>query len=158
MNKIGKILVVLNFVFACVVGVILVFNIAFRAQWKEKFDSLERQAKVLEQNLKSTMTAQGSVFVDIRDKDLEIEKLKQQPRDTEIAKKDFEDAKLAELEVLNNKFKDKDLVAQEALKTQERMVQEIAGLNKTIKDREVFITTLQVDIKSALNSARNSAK
>jgi len=155
MNTIGKILVVLNFIFALVVGVILVFNIAFRAPWKEKYESLVVQARVLEEHLKSNNKVQVNMAGDYRDKDLEIAKLKQQLKDVEDAKQAFEAAKTVEVADLTNKLKGKDLVTQESLKTQARLVQEIDLLNKTIKQREVFINTIQADIKVALNSARN---
>jgi len=155
MNTIGKILVILNFVFACIVAVILVFNVAFRADYKSKFDSLETQAKLLEDHLRSNSKVQVSIGSDMRGKDLEIENLKQKLKETEDAKQAFEAAKVVEVADLKNKLLEKDLVTQESLKTQERLVQEITSLNKTIKDREILITTLQVDIKSALNSARN---
>jgi hypothetical protein len=155
MNTIGKILVILNFVFALVVGVILVFNIAFRASWKEKFDELNNQARILEANLKSTTSVQGQIGKDYVGMGLDIDKLKQQLKDAEDSKQAFEAAKQIELADLKNKLLEKDLVTKESLATQQRLVQEIDLLNKTIKDREVFINTIQADIKTYRATAQN---
>ena len=105
--------------------------------------------------LKSTARTQVQVIGDYRDKDDAIDKLKQQLKDTEDAKQAFEAAKQIEVADLNNKLLNKDLVTNEAAKTLQRQVDEITLLNKTIKDREVFINTIQADIKSFQSSAQN---
>src|SRR5207302_7017497 len=46
MNTIGKILVVLNLIFALVVGGFLVFDFATRTNWKTSFESLKHEMEV----------------------------------------------------------------------------------------------------------------
>ena len=65
------------------------------------------------------------------------------------------DANTATIKDLNNKLLAKDLVVQDSLKTQQRLTDEIAGLNKTIKDRETLVNTLQTDITGFQIAARN---
>jgi hypothetical protein len=156
MNTIGKLLVVLNFIFAVVVGVILVFSIAFRTPWKEKYLELIAQVKVRDANYTGKDTVQFALANDLRAKELDLEKLKQKLKDTEDAMKAAEDVYKITVADYTNKLKDKDLVVQESLKNVQRLTDEVTVLNKTIGDRQNFITTLQQDVRKFQISAQSS--
>src|SRR6185312_993172 len=102
MNTIGKILAILNFVFALVVGGFLVIDFATRTNWKTAYDTLKREMDVLkasreanQETLKGVVNSSKAVYT-------ENEAIKQKLKDAEDLaavnegnlKRDVEDYKL----------------------------------------------------------------
>lgn len=155
MNTVGKILVILNFLFAVIVGVFLVMHVALSTQWKDAYVALKREADVMKSAGNTNAKATQSVLGDYRNAQLENEKLKQKMKDTETQMQGMEDSYKIKIEELNHKVKDGDISLQEALKAKQRLTDEIAQLNQTIKDRETFIVRLEADVKTINLQARN---
>src|ERR1043165_8656836 len=83
MNTIGKILVILNFLFAILVGVFLVMDVALRTQWKDAYIALQREFNVLKDSRQSNSNIHQKIINDYKQKELETEQLKQRIRDHE---------------------------------------------------------------------------
>ena len=153
MNTVGKILVILNFLFAVVVGLLLVVDIALRNKWKEAHESVIREVTVLKAGLEVNKRAAANVLKEYQDRELEIEKLKQKIKDTAdtLTVKEAEfDIRRAEVE---NMLKDKELIVKEAQGGQKRLKEEVDLLSANIKDRETSIVALQASIKELRTTA-----
>jgi hypothetical protein len=155
MNTIGKTLVVLNFLFAVIVGVFLVYDIGMRAGWKEKYQKLEQEARVMQSQHDSIMKATEKLRDMLASKDLEVEQLRSKNKDDEDARVAIEQGKNIQIADLTTKLVDKDLVVKETLLTQKRLTDEVTKLNTTIKERETMIVRLEADIKVFRIKAQN---
>jgi len=148
MNTIGKILVVLNFLFAVCVGVFLVFDFAIRTKWREAYKALETEVKIVAVDRDTTSKAAATAINDVKQRDQEIVALRQKLKDSEVQTQALEDAYKAQLDALGLRLSSGDLSLQEAVKTKQRLVDEIAELNKMVKAREAEIVKLDADVKS----------
>jgi hypothetical protein len=155
MNTIGKILVVLNFLFAVIVGIFLVMDIAMRTQWKQAYHDLKKDTEVLKLSRQSHMDLNTKLANDIKAANAAKDKAIQDAGDAQSKMN-------ANIGIFDIKVKAAENAALEAQqttqisqKTQERMAKEIAGLNKTIAEREVQIVKLQADVHAISNTARN---
>ncbi len=147
MNTIGKILVILNFLFAIIVGFLLVVDIALRNRWKEDHQNIVDQAKVITAHGAANKVAMAKLLNDYKTKQEEIAKLEQKLYELDEQWK-IKTADLnADVANLTNQLKDKDLIVTETRTAKERLVQEIAEQAKTIKEREVNIVRLEADVK-----------
>ena len=155
MNTIGKILVVLNFLFAVIVGVLLVYDFAARNKWREAYESLVRERQVAEISRGASNKATEKVLTDYTQGQLSNEKLKQDKADLEVEKKVAEDKYNLDVAELKLKLQDKDLTLAAAASAKQRLTDEIVGLNKTIKDREGTIVKNEANIKTFQVSALN---
>src|SRR3954454_7107817 len=91
MNTIGKILVILNFLFAIVVGIFLVLYIANQNRHREAHDDTLRQVKVMEESLKTTRQVIAKLTTEYRTMQLEIDKAKLDLKDAEVTRKSQQD-------------------------------------------------------------------
>jgi chromosome segregation ATPase len=145
MNTIGKILVILNFVFALVVGGFLVIDFATRTNWKTAYDTLKREMDVLkasreanQETLKGVVNSSKAVYT-------ENEAIKQKLKDAEDLaavneanlKRDVEDYKL--------KLKGKDQLLDKAGADVERLKTELVDRDNTIKLREKEVVEALAD-------------
>jgi uncharacterized coiled-coil protein SlyX len=147
MNTIGKILVVLNFVFAIIVGVLLVFDFAARNKWKDAYESLKKEGGVLVASNDVTVKSIRSLASDLTAAKEKIDGLQKDKEVLEIAAtvaKDQYDLKITEFEL---KLKDKDVTLLAIAAAKQRLTEEIEGLNKTITAREQAITKLEGTVK-----------
>src|SRR4051812_26731486 len=103
MNTIGKILVILNFLFAIIVGVFLVIDVGLRTQWKDAYFALEREMKVLKDSRQSNSNIHQKIINDYKQKELENNELRQRVSDRET-QMDAQDAnfkiKIAEYDLM----------------------------------------------------------
>ncbi len=147
MNTIGKILVVLNFVFAVVVGGFLVVDFATRSNWKAEYDNLKRQTEVINADRQTYADMGKDREGKYKEMQLEVEKLKGDLADQEATQK----VKLQELEVqlkeAQDKAKDADLNLTKALSDVERLKTSEADLKSLVQQREKAILSLQDDVK-----------
>jgi hypothetical protein len=153
MNTIGKILVILNFLFAVIVGLLLVMDFAMRNQWKDAYMALKKEtetvAKVGGTN-SGAMTKIAGDYQNVRDK---IEVLNQQIKDTETKFQVQLDLATEEKKDLQNQLVNATTTNEQLLQTQKRHANEIAHLNTVVKDREVAIVRFEADIKRYRNDA-----
>lgn len=143
MNTIGKILVILNLVFALVVGGFLVIDFATRTNWKRSYESLKQEWLVAEANYKVSIKTLADLTNEIKRKSADLETLKQELADKEKAAKAREDSLALQLQEANDRAKDADLNYQKALAEKERLKEEIKGLAATVASREQTIASLQ---------------
>src|SRR5207253_10578692 len=95
MNTVGKILVILNFLFAVIVGGFLVVDFATRSDWKAAYTSLNRQVEVLKADRDTAVDSMNPLIN--KNKDLET-KLETQKKDMdELATKAKADKSKREL-------------------------------------------------------------
>jgi len=155
MNTVGKILVILNFLFAVIVGAFLVADVATRNQWKEKYFELLKEANLSTKSRDVTMAVTGNVVRDYKDLQIELEQSYQKLKDQEEAAKAMKVNLQVDIADRDNKLKDADLSLKQALAAKQRLTDEIAVLNSAIKDREGTIVQLQTSVKTFRQQAQN---
>src|SRR5579884_3272941 len=91
MNIIGKTLVILNFIFALVVGGFLVIDFATRTNWKVAYDTLKREMDGLKASRDANYGVAGSLVNTVKKVEQQNEELKQQLVDAAALAKANED-------------------------------------------------------------------
>src|SRR5438128_367637 len=153
MNTIGKILVILNLVFALVVGGFLVIDFGTRTNWRTAFENLKREMTVGETNTNISGKTLQELNNQVRRVEGENATLKQQLSDlakvhaTQLASQKL----LVEDEMA--KAKDADLNAQKAIAEKERLKVELKMLTETVQSRDTTILGLLEDNKKVRTDA-----
>lgn len=147
MNIVGKILVLLNLVFAVATGGFLVVDFATRTNWKRYAEGLERELAIAEAS--SNAAAQTRIELDRQAKKAksEIETVRQSLKDKETELKAqilIVEHKVTEEEL---KAKDADATAQSALAEATRLKAEAKDLLATIQKREKDLLDIQAKNK-----------
>lgn len=155
MNTIGKILVILNFLFAVIVGIFLVVTLAMGTRWQDAHKKLTVQVNVLAAQRDSHAKLNEKLANDLKEARGNEQKAIQDLKDKQSDYDAQESVYKVKTKELENRALDADLALQQSLKTQDRLTKEITHLNKSISDRETLIITLQADLKSMNNTARN---
>jgi hypothetical protein len=145
MNTLGKILVILNFLFAVIVAFLLAFDVGMRNKWKEAHDSIVQKDKILLDSRDNTGRSLEKILADYKDKLAEIETLKQKNADDEATRKAKEDEFDISIAKITGELKGKDLIVLETQTALKRKTQEIALLNENINSRESSIVKLETD-------------
>ncbi len=148
MNTIGKILVILNFLFAVIVGLLLVADFAVRNQWKEAYLELKKQTEQVDNVRKTNANAMITIANDYQKARDKIDDLSRQIKEVEDKAKANEAVLVLEKENLKNSADNAKLVNDELLKAKQRLTDEIAHLKTVVKDREVQIVRFEADVKS----------
>lgn len=155
MNTIGKILVILNFLFAVVVGLLIVLNAATRNKLEQKFKEVERDAKMIVDGHKANSTAIGKVAGDNVQFQKMLDNVKQALADKETelkVVKDLADQKAQEYE---DRLKNQNITLEATKQAKERLTKEIDFLNGVIKERENSIVALEASVKTFRIIAQN---
>ena len=147
MNTVGKILVILNFLFAVTVGLLLVLDIALRNQWKDAYLTLKREAEVMSVERKATEKVINKVTDDNKRLTAADDTLKQKLKKTEDDASNMEDVYKAQKADLENQLTVANTTSNDQLGKIKRSAFEIGDLNATVKERESTIVKLQADIK-----------
>jgi hypothetical protein len=147
MNTIGKILVILNLIFALVIGGFLVIDFATRTNWKTAFEQAKRELDIAktERNI-SGNTLRDAISFGKTDR-AENLKLKQDLKDLEKVMEAKEESLQAQLQEAIAKAKEADLVGLKANAERDRLKEEVKGLGATIEGRNETILVLQNDKK-----------
>ncbi|HZZ78200.1 MAG TPA: hypothetical protein VFE62_06760 [Gemmataceae bacterium] len=153
MNTIGKILVILNFLFAVIVGLFLVMDFSLRNNWKEAYLDLKNQEKGVVGVSKANETAASKLAADYANAQAKIQELNQQLKDEADKAKAMQDGLIAEKDAAKDEAKNAGIALLEAVKAKQRLTDEIAHLNTVIKDREGAIVKLEADVKLYRNNA-----
>jgi hypothetical protein len=136
MNTLGKILVILNFLFALVVGAFLAIDFATRQNWKTQIDAYKKELDVARANSQAMSDTFSGLDAQIKAarSDLEAKKLELSLQQAEFASKVTE---------LQNQFKEaeqrskaSDVIMEKAIAAQDRMKQELEQNKKVVEDRE----------------------
>ncbi len=155
MNTIGKILVILNFLFAVVVGLLIVLNAATRNKMKQKYDEMERDAKIIADGHKTTGGIIGKVAGDNVKVEKDLENARQELSDKQelhkIEKMAWDQKEQQYIESLRQK----DTTLEATKQAKERLTKEIDFLNGVIKERENAIVLLEADVKKFRIIAQN---
>src|SRR5437762_13781672 len=111
MNAVGKTLVILNFIFAVVVGGLLVVDFATRSNWKQRAEEIQVAYNVLQSGRSATQSATGSVGKDLQTGTQERENLKGKLRDEEDTRRGGQANLEGMIADYREKHVDKDLAA-----------------------------------------------
>ncbi len=155
MNTVGKILVILNFLFAIVVGVLLVMVVALHNQWKEKYFALLRESNVVVSVNETNSGITGNVVRDYKNSQADLEREKLTFKDKEEAAKAKELTYMDEIKDRDSKLIGLAQTVAQSKQLAKRQADEIALLNGIIKDRETEIVRLGVEVKSNRSIAQN---
>ncbi|MBM4070336.1 MAG: hypothetical protein FJ271_15480 [Planctomycetes bacterium] len=143
MNIVGKILVLLNLVFAVATGGFLAVDFATRTNWKTYAEGIKREMDVGQAQSKASTLTNVDLNRSITKLKLDIETERQLRKDDEIQYKvQIEEGK-SKLEEANLKLKDADLTGQQVLAAAARLRKETQDLLVTIKKREEEILDMQ---------------
>jgi len=145
MTIVGKILVVLNLVFALVVGAFLTIDFATRTNWKNRYDEAVRELQVVKVNRDTT---QGS-YTDSTDKNKKLENNLEVERQNRKNDKLVFDAEKAnwenDLREEKERAKSADLTAKIAQAGVARLMEESKGLQAAIQTRDKTILKIEED-------------
>jgi myosin heavy subunit len=155
MNTVGKILVILNFLFAVIVGAFLVVDVAIRNQWKDSYFALKREAEALKHSNDTNMKITQKIIADYKQAKLEQEAATLALTDKKAEWEALEGSFKLEKDTFVLQLKDKDSTLMQAKATQQRLTDEITQLNTTIKNREGLIVKLEADFKVVRLQAQN---
>jgi hypothetical protein len=159
MNIVGKILVILNLLFALLVGGFLVIDFATRTNWKASYDALKRELEVANVNNKTLQQGMVRLNAEVKDAKTKVEdemaKLKIERQFLENDK----DALNGLLQVEKDRAKDADLNGQKAIAELATVKEEVKLLQGVIKKREDTILTMEDSVKRYRGeAAANEAK
>lgn len=142
MNIVGKILIILNLVFAVVVGGLLVFDVATRTNWKRQVETLDRELRSAHNSLTTSQETVARLQNELKDRRNRITEL-EKGRVTDIdAAQALVKVKETELETVRQQLKDAELNSQKALAEAKRFVEENFDLKKIINKRDAEILVL----------------
>lgn len=147
MNTVGKILVILNFLFAVIVGAFLVVDFATRTSWKTEYDKLKSQLTVLNAERQQYAEGEFKQRGNTKLQTMEVEKLRDELADQ--AAKARAELSLAEQKVndAQMKAKDADFNLQKVVSDVARLKTSEATLKGVITEREKSILDLQEQVK-----------
>lgn len=147
MNTIGKTLVVLNLVFALVVGGFLVIDFATRTNWKKSYESLKAEMEVSRANTGVSGKTMQELVTQVKRSEADKEELKQKLVDQEkVAEAQLKGQKLMTDEA-TARATEADLNTQKAVAEQDRLKLELKALSATVQNRDGTILQLQDDSK-----------
>jgi hypothetical protein len=147
MNTVGKILVILNFLFAVAVGAFLVVDFAARSNWKTEYDKLKQQVDVISGQRDQVQSEFASANTKFTERELENAKLRNDLADQAALSNARQQELNVQLAAALDKAKDSDLTLKKALSDVERLKVVESDLRTVIKDREQAILGLQADVK-----------
>jgi hypothetical protein len=147
MNTVGKILVILNFLFAIIVGALLVMNAAIGNQWKEAYLAQKNEFIILKGGRDTEGNTSRNIANDLQRKALENDAQRQKLYEEEKVRAAMEAGYKVQIANLNEQIDDKQKTNDVLTAAQKRYVEEINLLTKTIKDRESTIVKHEADNK-----------
>jgi hypothetical protein len=153
MNTIGKILVILNFLFAIIVGVLLIMVFAAHNRWKDRYYTLEKEALAQSGVVTTTGSSVEKIVSDYKKMQQELEADRLRFKTYEDDWKAIESGLKIDIATLNQKNLEKDRSLDIANTLSKRQAAEIATLNKTIEARQLFIVQVEAQLKQARGSA-----
>src|SRR4051794_23053433 len=106
MNTIGKILVILNFLFAVAVGALMVIVFATRVKWQEAYNAQKNETIVIKASRDTAHLSAASMANALKAKELENEQLKQKLKDRETESQTGNDLYKLKVDEYANKLKD----------------------------------------------------
>jgi len=152
MNTVGKTLVILNFLFAVIVGGFLVVDFATRSDWKAAYKSLNDQVTVLKADRDTAVDSMNPLINKNKELETKLENLKKDMDDQAVKAK--ADQLKFEGQLLDTKIEldDARLSLTKARTDVERLKVAEADLRGIVKEREAKILSLQ-DINAKLGVA-----
>lgn len=155
MNTVGKILVILNFLFAVIVGALVVMVAATSNQWKEAYHALRRESEIQKIARDQDQKVLQKVLADSKEAQLVTEQLKQAAKDKEVEFGVIEDRYKLEKATLENNVKEIQITLTQAQAALKRTADEVALLQVTLKERETLVVNLEADVTKARLRAQN---
>jgi len=146
MNTVGKILVILNFLFAVIVGAFLVVDFATRSNWQNEYTNLKRQHEVLQADRDQTIADSVANVNKVKEQDLLLQdwprKLEDQQKLASAEKISLEN-RLADKE---REIENKDTQLRKNVSDLEALKVAESDLKTIVKNREQTIIVLQDDV------------
>lgn len=153
MNTIGKILVILNLVFALVVGGFLVIDFGARTNWKNAFDKLKAEMTVAGGNYDTSNKTLSELNSQVRKALAKKEELEKTLAEEKIKADAVRVSLETQVRDATEKAKDADLAAQKAIGEKEALKQEVVDLSGTVQKRDKTILDLREDNQDLRNKA-----
>jgi hypothetical protein len=147
MNTVGKILVILNFLFAVVVGAFLVVDFATRTNWQNEYTNLKRQHDVVIADRKTHIEENTDHRNKLATKDLEVEEQKRKTSESQKEAAAMEMVYTSKIADLETKFDLADAKLRKAITDLDALKVAEADLKTIVKNREQSIITLQDTVK-----------
>jgi len=156
MNTVGKILVILNFLFAVVVGAFLVVDFAVRTNWRQAHDKIAAEYAVLSTDREAFITEGSSQRTNVKTLMMDYEKVKSDMKDAETQFTVQIDNLKERLTAEQDEAKKLDLVLKKTIADSERLKTSEVALKDIIKDREKAVLDLQELVKSFRTQAASN--
>lgn len=153
MNVMGKILVILNFVFALAVGGFLVVDFATRTNWHDSFRNLEKEMRAAEAHWRTMSETVAKYENNLKN----LQQQRDAARTELVNAKDQFAADLAKFEakLINAELQARDAedAAKTAIAEKVRLTKENENLLTVLKQRDGIIVQLQEEIVKTRNHA-----
>jgi len=153
MNVTGKILVILNLVFAVVVGGFLVVDFATRTNWRDAYFKLRDEMKVADANQRTYGQTEANVFAQNKRLSAERDTARKEALDLQDVIRAKDANHKVEMDGADKRATDAVLSMQIALAEKERLNKEHEALLVVISQREKRIVEQQADIVKYRNAA-----
>ncbi|MCI0680917.1 MAG: hypothetical protein L0Y71_02335 [Gemmataceae bacterium] len=153
MNVLGKILVILNLIFAVAVGGFLVVDFATRNNWRDAYFKLRDEMKVAEANYRVVPDSLGRFNADNKRLEAERDTARKDVTDLQDTLKAKEATHKLEIEAADLRAKDAQLAMQKLLAESERLQKEHQLLLAANKARDAEIVQQQATIVKYRNAA-----
>jgi hypothetical protein len=141
MNTVGKVLVVLNLVFALATGGLMAYDFVVRTNWKTYAEDCQRRLEVASANAAAMKKTFEELDRQAKNALRDLDAEKQNRKNDEIVRKiEMDDARLNGVDAAS-KYKETELSAQKLHAEINRLKEESAGLVKVIEDRTKLLMT-----------------
>jgi hypothetical protein len=139
MNVLGKVLVILNLVFALATGCFLAVDFALRSNWKEYADGLQQKVDVAHANATSMKKTFEELDRQAKNALRDLEGEKQNRKNDEIIRKVQMDDAVRKAEDESQKSHDAELALQKTSTEAKRLKEENEGLIKLIEEKNKIL-------------------
>ncbi|MSQ94761.1 MAG: hypothetical protein EXR98_09420 [Gemmataceae bacterium] len=155
MNTIGKILVLLNFLFAIIVGALVVMVAATGNQWKEAYFALKREADIMKIGRDQDQNVRNKILAEATKEKLDNEQLKLKLKEQSDQFGVTEDTYRLQIATLENTNKEVQITLAQAQAALKRTADEVTLLKGTLTERELLIINLEAGIAKSNLRAQN---
>src|ERR1051325_4888939 len=149
MNVIGKILVILNFLFAVAVVALVVMYVSVRTPWKQAYLDLKRETDVLRIGRDTQSQATGVVTTDLKSVRAKNDELTAKLADAEEVRKAQAEVAKIEKDNLTNQLAKANLTLQNEQEAHKTALFEISGLRASLKESREYGTEVESKLRIA---------
>jgi hypothetical protein len=155
MNIVGKILVILNFVFVLVVVALLIVDSATRTNWRVAYDALKKEMDIARTNQDTFTQTTAKDAAEVRKLTAELDKVKADLIAMTAERDAIDAASKVQISQAERRAMEADIKTAEAIAASERFKDEVKKQLDILKQRDQVIVKQQDDFVRMRNEAVN---